>query len=80
MKKGLLALGLTIAGLSVVSAQTPEPPQEMPRPWAEKLFGGQANLHHDFGAVPHGARLHHDFVITNIYAVPIEITSVRPAG
>jgi len=30
--------------------------------------------------VPRGAQLQHDFVITNIYAVPIEITSVRRGG
>lgn len=74
MKKGLLALGLLIGCMSVVSAQPPEqPPQE----WAEKLFGPPADLVHDFGNVPHGALLHHDFVVTNIYAVPIEITSIR---
>jgi hypothetical protein len=73
MKHRLLALGLMIAGMSVGSAQ----PQQQPPAWAEKLFGPPANLVHDFGSVPRGAMLRHDFVMTNIYAVPIEITDVR---
>ena len=80
MKKGLLAVGLIIAYMSVVSAQPPQPPQppqRQPQAWAAKLFGPPANLVHDFGIVPRGAQLHHDFDMTNIYAVPIEITSIR---
>jgi hypothetical protein len=70
MKKALLALGLLIACRSTVSAQATEP-------WAAKLFGPPENLVHDFGTVPRGAQLHHAFVMTNVYAVPIEITSIR---
>lgn len=44
--------------------------------WAEKMF--KEGLIHDFGVVPRGAQLLHKFPITNIYAVPMEITSVRP--
>jgi hypothetical protein len=77
MKNGLLALGLLMAGMSDVSAQQPQPPQQQPQAWAEKLFGSPANLVHDFGTVPQGAMLRHDFVMTNIYAVPIDITDVR---
>jgi hypothetical protein len=72
MKEGLLALGLMSACLSVVGAQEPEE-------WAEKLFGSPMNLGHNFGNVPRGAMLHHDFVLTNICAAPIEIISIRPA-
>ncbi|HZU38570.1 MAG TPA: hypothetical protein VFA18_21775, partial [Gemmataceae bacterium] len=42
--------------------------------WAEKMF--KDGLSHDFGSVPHGAQLSHRFVLTNIYAVRMEITSV----
>jgi hypothetical protein len=77
MKKGLLAVGLAIACRGVVSAEPPQPPQQEPRPWAAKLFGSPANLVHDFGTVTRGTHLHHGFVMTNIYAVPIEIMSIR---
>jgi hypothetical protein len=43
--------------------------------WAEKMFKG--NLTHDFGAVPRGAELVHRFTMTNIYAVRMEITSIK---
>jgi hypothetical protein len=32
---------------------------------------------HDFGSVPRGAQLSHQFKVTNIYAVPMEITEVK---
>jgi hypothetical protein len=44
--------------------------------WAEKMF--KDALSHDFGSVPHGAQLSHRFVLTNIYAVRMEITSIVP--
>ncbi len=50
-------------------------PTPTPGPWAEKLFGGVTT--HDFGVVPHGARLEHRFGMKNIYAVPLQITAVR---
>src|SRR3954451_5020454 len=43
--------------------------------WAEKMF--KDGLTHDFGGVPRGAQLYHRFVITNIYAVRMEITGVK---
>ncbi len=43
--------------------------------WANKLFKNQTS--HDFGTVPRGAQLLHRFPITNIYAVPLEISQVR---
>lgn len=43
--------------------------------WANKLFKGTTG--HDFGSVPKGAQLYHRFTMTNIYAVPLEITNVR---
>jgi len=49
--------------------------------WADKMFKTKENpdgLVHDFGMVPRGAQLHHRFTITNIYAVPMEITAVEP--
>ncbi len=44
-------------------------------PWAEKMF--KDGLNHDFGSVPRGAQLSHRFIITNIYAVRMEITAVK---
>jgi hypothetical protein len=43
--------------------------------WANKLF--PQGTSHDFGTVPRGAQLLHRFAVTNIYAVPLEITQVR---
>src|SRR5262245_58743777 len=43
--------------------------------WAEKMFKG--NLTHDFGVVPRGAERVHKFTMTNIYAVRMEITSIK---
>lgn len=43
--------------------------------WANKLFKDQTT--HDFGTVARGAQLFHRFPITNIYAVPLEITNTR---
>jgi len=73
MRTRLPALGLLIASLSIAATPPPQPP----RAWPEKLFGSPANLTHDFGTVPRGTQLYHDFVITNVYAVPIEIVSIK---
>jgi hypothetical protein len=43
--------------------------------WADKMFKG-TNAH-DFGSVPRGAQLYHRFAMTNIWQVPLELTSVR---
>lgn len=43
--------------------------------WADKLFAGVTN--HDFGVVPRGSQLKHNFTLTNIYKVPLEITNIR---
>jgi hypothetical protein len=77
MKRRLLALGLMITCLGVGAAQPPQPLPRQPEAWAAKMFGPPVNLVHDFGTVPRGATLRHDFVMTNIYAVPIEIASIR---
>jgi hypothetical protein len=66
MRQALVAL--IVAAFSVSSA----PAQQ---PWAEKMF--KEGLNHDFGSVPRGAQLSYRFVITNIYAVRMEITSVK---
>lgn len=65
MKQGFVALVAALA-VSTASAQSP---------WAEKMF--KDGLSHDFGSVPRGAQLSHRFVITNIYAVRMEITSLK---
>ncbi len=77
MKNALLALGLMMACVSTVSAQPPKTDQPQDQEWAEKMFGAAENLVHDFGAVPHGAVLRHDFVMTNIFTAPVEISQIR---
>lgn len=66
MKCIFVALLAAAWGVSAASAQSP---------WAEKMFKGGRT--HDFGSVPRGAQLSHRFVLTNIYAVRMEITSVK---
>ncbi len=66
MRHALIAL--IVAGFAAPAASAQSA-------WAEKMFKGQ--LSHDFGSVPRGAQLSHRFVITNIYAVRMEITSVK---
>jgi hypothetical protein len=50
-------------------------PAQSQSAWAEKMF--KEGLSRDFGSVPRGAQLAHRFVLTNIYAVRMEITSVK---
>jgi hypothetical protein len=66
MRQALVALVVAAFGVSSAPAQ---------QPWAEKMF--REGLNHDFGSVPRGAQLSHRFVIANIYAVRMEITSVK---
>ena len=64
-----LTSGLTTAK---IAAQQPASNE----PWANKLFGGVTS--HDFGTVAKGSQLKFSFRMTNIYKVPLEITSIRP--
>jgi hypothetical protein len=69
MRVGLLA----VVGLMM----TPWAIGQDASPWAPKLFrteDGKIPIGHDFGTVPRGALLRHRFPITNIYAVPLQIT------
>jgi hypothetical protein len=63
---------LLVALIAVAFTQASAPAQTA---WAEKMF--KDGLNHDFGSVPRGAQLSHRFVITNIYAVRMEITSLK---
>jgi hypothetical protein len=65
--RNTLALIALVAVCSVGGGQTKE--------WADKLFG--KDLAHDFGNVPRGAVLSYKFTLTNIYAVPLQITGTR---
>ena len=44
--------------------------------WADGLFAEKA---HNFGPVPRGAKVKHDFVLTNRLAEPITILNLRPS-
>jgi hypothetical protein len=68
MRHALVALIVVGFGGASASAQSE-------KAWAEKMF--KDGLTHDFGSVPRGAQLSHRFVLTNIYAVRMEITSVK---
>jgi hypothetical protein len=69
MRNGFLALAMIVWGASFAPGQE----------WGEKLFvkDNAPHLTYDFGTVARGTQLHHAFPVTNIYAVPIEIVSVR---
>jgi hypothetical protein len=74
MRTAFLALfALALAFHSSVSAQA----------WAEKMFKDKDAkdnpIVHDFGSVPRGSHLLHRFKITNIYAVPMDIVSLKPS-
>ena len=68
MTKKVLALGVLLLGMGLVSAQNGE--------WGDKLFA-QGGTTHNFGSVAHGAVLNYRFPMTNIYAVPLHITGTR---
>src|SRR5436190_1999692 len=65
-----------VLSLAVFILASPSAPAQS---WAEKMFKDGTN--HDFGSVPRGGVLFHRFVMTNIYAVPLDITSMTvPRG
>ncbi len=66
-----VSLGLVVLVLAATAATAQQ------GAWAEKMF--QGTLTHDFGSVPHGAQLFQRFTITNIYAVRMEITNIKPS-
>jgi hypothetical protein len=76
MKNALLTLIVLL--LPAVAAPAQPAPGAASGGWAEKMFNDGKDLTHDFGNVPRGAQLHHRFAITNIYAVPMEITKIGP--
>jgi hypothetical protein len=65
---------LALAAAVYVMCAAPAPAQQPSEPWANKLF--MNNTVHDFGNVARGAQLKYSFPIKNIYAVPLEITSI----
>jgi hypothetical protein len=60
---------LALAALAILTASASA------QGWAEKMF--PEGLTHDFGTVARGTQLLHKFKITNIYAVRMEITSIK---
>src|SRR5262245_3041462 len=65
----------TILVVLTVLTAAPAPAYAQSGAWADKMFKGVTA--HDFGSVPRGAQLHHRFAMSNIWAVPVEITNVR---
>jgi hypothetical protein len=68
MRKAVSLLATVALMTALASAQTPE--------WADKLFAKDGTSH-NFGTVARGAVLSHRFTMTNIYAVPLQITNTR---
>lgn len=68
MRYMVLILGMALLAAAEAPAQAPE--------WADKLFAKDGTTH-NFGNVPRGAVLSHDFTMTNIYAVPLDIIGTR---
>ena len=68
------ANAINIAGCRV-GREVAKIPVPIVEGWAEQMF--TAGLVKDFGAVPQGTRLFHRFPVTNVHAVPVEITGLR---
>src|SRR5688500_4672078 len=65
--------------LLAVCATTPAQ-ESMPVPWANKFLVPKdtpAVIVHDFGTVPQGTILTQRFTITNLYAVPMQVSDPR---
>ncbi|MDR3622379.1 MAG: DUF1573 domain-containing protein [Paludisphaera borealis] len=60
--------GCVLAGLSTPKAQAAN--------WADSLF---AERSHNFGPVPRGAKVKHEFVLNNRLAEPVTILNLRPS-
>jgi hypothetical protein len=79
MRTTLLTLVVLLLGAPVLLLRAGDPQQTRSAGegtgWAEKMF---KDASHDFGNVPRGAQLYHRFTITNIYAVTMEITDIKP--
>jgi Protein of unknown function (DUF1573) len=65
MRNAILALMVVTLTATAAPAQA----------WAEKMF--KEGTTHDFGNVPRGTELFHQFKITNIYAVRMEVVSIH---
>jgi hypothetical protein len=85
MKRVVTVLALLLTVPAAVTAQTPTPgpaPAAPAQGWAEKLFihEGVPQTTHDFGTVPRGALVSHRFVLKNIYAVPLQVSTRTSCG
>jgi hypothetical protein len=65
MRNAVQALVVLVLATAAAPAQS----------WADKMF--KDGTSHDFGSVPRGAQLYHRFTLTNIYAVPLQLSDVR---
>ena len=83
----ILAALFSVGGSLSAQPTVPGAAAAAPTPWANKLFlanieadAGQAapdEIVFDFGTLPKGTLAVHTFVITNIYAVPMQVTDIR---
>lgn len=85
MKRVATVLALLLTAPGVGLAQTPTPgatPASANQGWAEKLFihEGVPQTTHDFGTIPRGALVSHRFVMKNIYAVPLQVSTRASCG
>ncbi len=71
-RRGLLCVALVVPCFVLGPALAPV----QAAGWADSLFGERA---FDFGPVPRGAIVKHDFVMTNRLAEPVTILNLRPS-
>jgi hypothetical protein len=84
-----LAALLTLLATAATAAAQPRLPGVVaaPTPWANKLFvpdiqrdpsqAAPVEVVQDFGTLPKGTLAVHKFIITNVYAVPLQVTEIR---
>jgi len=66
--------GTTALVSAVALSLTLPPPSARAANWADGFF---ATLSHDFGPVPRGAKVRHNFVLTNTLNEPVTVLNVR---
>jgi hypothetical protein len=75
--EGAIMSKIALATMAVLWAAAPTLAQTPSGAWAEKLFNNK--ISHEFGSVARGTVLKYSFPFKNIYAVPLEITELKPS-
>ncbi len=75
---------VTLASFACVLSASAQENAVRPIPWANKFFSGKTAspppvILHDFGTLPQGTIKTHRFKMSNIYAVPMQVTVPNPS-